>query len=138
MYERSWKDAKIPAWVSESIDRDLMAFKITAALSWPTESRPEPIPFFWGEYDRLLGEPMEGTFWVMGRYVEPVEIRIQDGSVGQKWKSWVFRSGGGQWTTSVPRGRLFSCERDARLELLWRECESSAKTLNSIREKLYS
>lgn len=136
--ERTWRDAKIPKWVSEDMERDLRAHKKTAALSWPAEPKPEPAPFMWGDYDRLTGDPSPGIYWHCdGRgFCRSIEIKANDGSVGATWKKWAFKPSGFGWTTSVPRGKLFFTERDARLQHLWDICEGYAVDLMKARDKL--
>ena len=134
--ERDWRTAKAPKWALEAAETEIDAWKVTAALSWPTEPAPEPAPFRWGEYDRLTGEPVEGTYWTLFRGVQRVQIRRrQEGDGGMAWKEWVFNTGGA-WNTCVTRGPLYLCERDARLALLWRECEDAARRLKNIRDRL--
>ena len=60
--ERNWRDAKIPQWVKDSIATEMAQWELTAALSWPTEPKPQPLPFHWGGYDRLHGEALSERF----------------------------------------------------------------------------
>lgn len=137
--ERNWRDAKIPNWVKDAVERELYEWKITAALSWPQEVEPEPLPFKWGEYDRQIGEPREGVFWRVwpANYhsngsVEKVHIRLTpEGS--DTWKRWQFSSDGLEWSATVTRGPLYSSERDARLALVWSACRASAEKLARVR-----
>lgn len=136
MEDRNWRDAKLPQWVKDSIAAELRANQLTAALSWPTEAKPEPLPFRWGDYDRLIGEPRDGMFWSVAHGVEPVHIKANRGQHGQTWKDWAFSDDGEQWHTTVRRGPLFETERDARLYHLWSECEAAAKKLLKLRAKM--
>lgn len=130
--ERTWRDAKVPQWAKDSIADELRAHQLTAALAWPTEAKPEPLPFQWGGYDRLIGEPREGSFWrIDGRYVGAVHIRKTNG-----WRSWEFSSDGREWSTSVRRGPLFESEHEACLYQLWCECERFAGELLALRGRM--
>ena len=132
--ERNWRDAKIPQWVKDSISDELAANQITIALSWPTEAKPEPLPFQWGGYDILRGEPVAGEYWTAmvslhGQNLSAVKIRnTQSG-----WKKWEFSANGRDWSTSVIRGPLFASEADARLWMLWEACELCAAYLAKMR-----
>lgn len=139
--DRNWRDAKMPQWVKDSIERELAASDLTAALSWPTEVRPQPMSFQWGEYDRLNGTAEPGVYWAVngsvdgtGR-IEKVHIKRNE-KHGETWKSWAFSSDGERWSTSVVRGLLFDDERDARLWLLWNACEAFAARLLKIRKDM--
>ena len=131
---RDWRDSNAPKWVKEAVQKELDAWRLTSALSWPTEPRPSPVPFCWGDYDRLVGEPIPGTYWTAR--AERFEMKKQDGKTGEIWKSWIFKTSGGRWHTLKQRGPLFDNERDARLWMLWDECENSAKKLMQLRAKL--
>ena len=124
---RNWRDAKIPQWVKDSFADEARDLRIRAALAWPKEPRPTPMPFQWVDYDRPKGDPQEGTFW--GRDGK-VHIR-KEGPF--KWK---FSCDGERWTDSRTRGHLFATERDAILERLWVACESYANALAHIRNEL--
>lgn len=130
MTDKHWTDAKIPNWVTESINEDLQSYQITAALSWPTETNPEPAPFMWGEYDCLYGEPSPGVYWsVQSDRIQETQIReAQTGT----WKKWEFKTSH-DWTTSVPRGKLYHSERDAFLAALWIACADAAQNLAKLR-----
>lgn len=132
--EKTWRDAKIPKWVTESVEDDLYQFRLTAALSWPTEAKPAPKPFQWGDYDHLHGSPEEGVYWgtQYRSHVSRVEIKKNIST----WKAWQFQVGSNGWTTQVFRGPLFDTEREARLYLLWEKCESVARELMNLRAKL--
>lgn len=138
MENRNWRDAKIPNWVKDSIADEFAALKLTAALAWPTQAKPEPVPFRWGEYDRVIGEPHPGTYWQArwnsyGGSVDKVRIKKNDGS-RPSWKAWAFSGDGENWHTSIPRGHLFATEDDARLSPLWLACEDCAQKLMKLRE----
>ena len=60
---KNWRDAKMPQWVRDAIDDERSQQALFAALAWPRESRPTPLPFQWGGYDMLKGAPSEGLFW---------------------------------------------------------------------------
>lgn len=139
--ERHWSEAKIPNWVQDSIERDLREQKLTAALSWPTQSKPEPLPFRWGDYDKVVGEPQEGVFWfVMGGddpYPEKKYVRKTPKGDTSTWKSWQFSPDGKRFSASVPRGPIFGCEYEAYLYCLWMRCEKAARDLLVAREKCF-
>ena len=131
--QRTWRDAKMPQWVKDSIAAETLAHRRHAALSWPTEAKPTPLPFGWGDYDRQHGTPVEGIYW--DYRVNEIHIKENDGNV-EGWKKWVFSRDGVRWTTSVCRGHLFATKRDAYLHMMWCECEKSANVLMKIRERL--
>tara|TARA_R110000787_G_scaffold42047_1_gene103358 strand:+ start:23 stop:457 length:435 start_codon:yes stop_codon:yes gene_type:complete len=132
---RDWREAK-PKWAIDAATAEIAQWQITAALAWPQEARPEPLPFGWGGYDQPYGTPEPGTYWNNGRYASRVEIREKvKGDV--TWKRWLFREGGREeWTTSVVRGPLYATEREACLAALWNSCEAAAKLLAYARAKL--
>ena len=135
--DRNWRDAKIPQWIKDQIADEMRAQKLTIALSWPTEPKPEPLPFRWGEYDMVRGEPREGVFYGVHRNgAYPVHIKKNDGTIGSKWKGWAFSNDGEMWGTTVERGPLFATERDATLYVLWAACEEYAAKLAAIRGRL--
>jgi len=136
MDNRNWRDAKIPQWVKDSIAAENRATELRAALSWPTESKPEPLPFRWGDYDILHGTPREGVFWSTSFDFERPsvsKIHIKENDGGNGYKKWAFSRDGEKWGTSVHRGHLFETERAARLWLLWAACENYAAKLVNIR-----
>ncbi|KQI67016.1 hypothetical protein AN189_17475 [Loktanella sp. 3ANDIMAR09] len=131
---RDWRDAK-PKWAIDAAKSELEQWQITAALSWPQEAKPEPVPFQWGDYDNLHGEPVEGVYWTATHGVRRVEIREKNETdVG--WKKWRFKIGDGQWSSSVTRGPLYPTQRDAFLALVWAECENAAKRLHTFKGML--
>jgi hypothetical protein len=132
--ERDWREAK-PKWAIEAAAAEMKQWQITAALAWPREANPEPMPFRWVDYDRCIGEPVAGTYWSTNHGVERVDIRKKD-ETDKTWKSWMFRSGRRDWTASITRGPLYATERDAALALLWAKCEESARKLHSVNEIL--
>ena len=136
---RDWRDAKLPQWVKDAAQAEIDQWRLTSALAWPTEAKPEPLPFHWGDYDRLTGVPVPGQYWVAtSRGVDTFmlatasELQPEDRLYlgGEMWKKWVFKtSEGGRWHTSVQRGPLFASERDARLYRRWLMCEDFARQL---------
>jgi hypothetical protein len=133
---RDWRESKT-RWVIESAEAELTQWKLTAALSWPQEARPDPMPFQWGSYDHIYGTlPEPGTYWTMDRYASRVEIRARTAG-DPTWKQWLFRAGGrDEWSTSVVRGPLYKTEREACLASLWNACEFAAETLAKAKVKL--
>lgn len=129
--DKTWRDAKIPKWAVENIEDEFAALKLTAALSWPTEPRPTPLPFCWVEYDQLIGVPDPGVYWT--ERGEKFELRLKEGATPTGWKAWEFRTSGSKWSTHKTRGRLFDNERDARLWMLWDASERAAKELMRLR-----
>ena len=131
---RNWRTAKIPQWALDQINDELIA----GALCWPTEAEPKPLPFWWGGYDRLEGEPVAGQYWhISGTdHVQTVHIRkrTENDTDGFKWKTWLFSHNGDCWTGSVTRGHLYTTERDARLALFWQKCRNFSRTLYGIRK----
>lgn len=98
MTDRNWRDAK-PKWVVEAAEAEMASMKRILALRWPTESRPTPMPFWWGDYGRKEGDPVAGTYWAHshdGRMVYPVEIKPEgDGEINliTRWMFNVNRRG---------------------------------------------
>jgi hypothetical protein len=136
---RDWRDAKLPQWARDAVQAEIDQWCLTAALAWPTEAKPEPLPFGWGEYDRLTGEPVPGQYWTghrsrvemfwLARRADLTEDEIAHLD-GQKWKTWVFKTReGGRWHTSVQRGPLFANAHDAKLYRRWLMCEDFARQL---------
>ena len=132
--ERTWRDAKIPQWVKDSIEAETLAQRLHAALSWPTEAKPTPLPFGWASYDRQYGDPVSGIYW--DDRASELHIKENDGSGGIGWQKWLFSRDGNRWSTSICRGPLFTSQRDAYLHMLWVECERSANVLMNIRDNL--
>lgn len=136
--KRDWRELNAPKWAKDAVEQELHQWKLSAALSWPTEAKPEPMPFRWGGYDRCIGDPVAGEYWTTSsRGVTPVEIRERnDGD--KTWNPWLFRAGRNvEWSARVVRGPLYATEHDARLALLWNECEEAAKRLMKLREFQY-
>lgn len=137
--EKNWRDAKIPQWVRESIENDMREGQLKAALAWPTEAEPTPVPFSWGGYDILTGEPVEGVYYD-DRYAEEVHIRKarpeDRTSEHRMWKKWVFSRDGLVFDRQVVRGALYNTKREALLAILWRECREAANGLHDVRQKL--
>lgn len=44
MGDRNWREAKIPQWAKDAIKAEMKTDALRAALSWPTEAKPEPLP----------------------------------------------------------------------------------------------
>lgn len=130
---RNWRDAKLPQWVKDSIEAETVAIRKAAALSWPTEAKPTPVPFCWMEYDKLRGEPVEGVYWSASGNCIHIRRKFSD---EYGWKEWRFSEDGVRWHTSIVRGALFSSERDALLWLLWEKCDQVASELAAIKGKL--
>ena len=130
--QKKWRDAKMPQWVKDAIDEEMKAIAIHGALSWPTEEKPEPLPFYWTAYDRLEGSPIEGSYWTLAysAYARPLHIRKrQEGDNGMKHKTWSFSNDGVKWSTDVQHGPIFSTKRDAVLYRIWELCEKAASEL---------
>lgn len=122
---RNWRDAKIPQWVKDSVEKEISESAIISALSWPTESKPIPLPFRWVEYDKLHGEPVAGKYWALeGGRITEFSLRPTEKS----WKRWEFCQNG-QWSTTVQRGELYATKREALLALLWNKSRSFAEQL---------
>lgn len=136
---RDWRDAKMPQWARDAVQAEIDQWRLTAALAWPTQAKPEPLPFQWGEYDRLTGDPRPGTFWAVSEsridkfdLARAADLSAEDKTYlgGQTWKTWAFRtSEGGRWHTSVQRGPLFDNVADAKLYRRWLLCEKFAREL---------
>lgn len=105
---------------------DMQALRERAALAWPTEADPEPMPFQWGEYDRLTGDPVPGAYWDWTG--EPVHIR-KSVEADKTWKAWLFSHDGETWHTTVMRGRLYRSRRDALVARRWVICRGFAADL---------
>jgi hypothetical protein len=134
MTGKDWRTAA-PKWAVEAATAEMAAMKRRLALRWPDEARPEPVPFHWGEYDRLTGTPITGAYWYIGRYGRPFMVQIREAididgrSVfGQKFRF----NYGENWTDKVQRGSLYMTERDALLAALWAACDEAAETLESV------
>ena len=137
--EKNWRDAKIPKWVSESVESELRDYRVTASLAWPMEARPTPLPFCWGGYDRLTGEPQEGVYWGVSAGLSVNRVEIKRNHDKTNYKKWLFKESdriSAEFSTSVYRGRFFATEREARLFVLWVYCERYAKSLADLRSKL--
>jgi hypothetical protein len=136
--KRNWRDAKLPTWARDSVQAEIDQWRLTAALAWPTQAKPQPLPFRWGEYDKLTGEPYPGTFWASHTHridrfdlCSLGDLSDEDrGGINVKWKRWAFRtSEGWPWHTNVQRGPLFDNEADAKLYRRWLLCEKFAREL---------
>lgn len=145
MTERNWRDAKIPAWVREAVEAEIKADQKRLALSWPNERKPEPLPFWWGDYDKLTGNPDVGTYylvqgggrsthWKKVEIVEAKNLSAADSTRLNLHAKYAFRSEGFNWSSSPPRGPLFATPREAALYVLWERCEAAASDLVGPRE----
>ena len=141
--QRNWRDAKVPQWVKDSIAADLAAYKLTAALSWPTEARPAPLPFQWGPYDMLSGTMQDGVFWSPNVHGLRFEIRkrenINPDDLGRNvmpHDKVLFRTEFGKFDRTPMRGPLFATRREAQLYQLWTLCDECAKTLMQVRNAM--
>ena len=130
--DRDWRKAKIPQWVKDAVTDESNALRLTAALTWPQEARPTPVPFHWGGYDALSGEPYEGLFWNSDG-----AVHIRKSLPEQRaYSRWQFSSDGKRWADTKRRGPLFLTERDAKLNNLWDACTRCAGQLAVLRSKL--
>jgi hypothetical protein len=137
--KRDWRDAKLPAWAKDAVQAEIDQWRLTAALAWPTQAKPQPLPFGWGGYDRISGTPYPGTFWAVSETrIDKFDLaRRSDLSAedsmhlgGPTFKTWVFRtSEGGRWHTGIQRGPLFDNLPDAKLYRRWMLCEKFAREL---------
>jgi len=132
---KHWTEAKIPVWVKESIQSDILENKRRAALAWPTEAKPEPA-FSIGGYGR--GQPIEGVFYKAPngngsdiRYrIEAAKYTI---SVHSSTVKFVGPNGAAAMH-SKPQGQFFEKESDALLWAHWEACEYRAEDLLRIIE----
>lgn len=131
--DRDWRDAKIAQWAKDGIQSEIDQWRLTAALAWPTEAKPAPLPFRWGDYDRVAGDPVPGRYWMSNRHaVVMFDLALSaDVSVEKTWKKFAFRldEPSAKWTNQVVRGPLFDSEHDARLYRRWLMCEDFAHLL---------
>ena len=125
--KRNWRDAKIPQWVKDSIAEEIDQWELTAALSWPTEPKPQPV--FWGAgYGQVGGTPEAGEFWRKRGSWEPEKVTVTLASTRPK----VIGSDGSISTGEV----FFRSKEDAHLHTLWEQCEAYAKELVKLRRRL--
>lgn len=138
MDSRDWRDAKMPKWAQDAVQSEIDQWRLTAALSWPTEAKPSPLSFKWGDYDRLIGKPVPGNYWIthIGNHVEGFELarradlQAKDARNIIQYKEWAFRfHGRDEWTSNVLRGPIFATEHDAKLYRRWLLCEDFARKL---------
>ncbi len=122
----NWREAKMPKWARDAIEAELDQWRLTAALAWPTEAKPEPLPFMWGDYDRIIGDPLEGTYYAVPNSESLVQFDL---AKSNHWKGWVFKPRGYDWSIMVVRGPLFARESDAKLYRRWLICEECARKL---------
>ena len=127
--EKTWREAK-PKWAVEAAEKEIAMMKRRLALRWPDEARPTPIPFSWGEYDRLSGEPVDGQYFYVTGYGSNATIHIRKKSEAESGgKTWRFSQDGARWHDTVQRGPLYETEREAKLAALWKACDKAAETL---------
>lgn len=127
--ERNWRDAKMPQWVKESIAAEMKASELTAALSWPTEIKPQPV--FWGTgYGQVGGSPESGDFYmpIGGGDCQAVTVKCTTYSVK------IVAERGSESITQFQS--FFRTEHDARLFALWERCENAAKDLAKMRSAM--
>lgn len=129
--ERNWREGK-PKWVVEEAEKEITALKLRLALRWPDEARPTPVPFQWGGYDTLRGDPIEGDYWsVWPSGVVKISIRKKL-ETESGWRKWRFSVNDRSFTDSVQRGPLYESEREARLAALWKACDECARSLADV------
>ena len=110
-------------------EQDMRSLRERAALAWPTEAAPDPLPFQWGDYDALRGVPVPGAYWnLVG---DPIHIR-ESVKADKTWKAWVFSRDGETWSTTVQRGPIYSSQRDALVARRWATCRRMAAELASL------
>lgn len=139
---RDWRKA-MPKWATEQAEAEMAAYRLAAALAWPSEAKPEPLPFQFGEYDREICAPgcagvQPGTYWSINRS-KPVCVVIRKriaGDGGLAWRSWRFSVDGGDFRDTVFRGPLYASKREAALAVLWRRCEEVAPSLAHLRDSI--
>ena len=129
--EKNWRDG-LPKWRLEAIDKELRH----GALSWPTEARPTPAPFWW-DYDHRItqGTPEVGTYWTFNRgyrHVEKVVITKVEKVDFTTHRSGLKFNG----SNHPPQNRLFMSQRDARLAMIWHLCDEYAGILAIEKTKL--
>ncbi len=127
--ERNWREAK-PKWVVDAAETEMSAMRRRLALRWPDESRPTPMEFWWGEYDRLTGEPVAGEYFYHSFDGHVYRLLIRQAAAG--WKRWEFSGKGDHWHTSVTRGPLYAAEREAKIAALWAACDRAAGELEKL------
>lgn len=123
--QKNWREG-LPKWRLEAIDKELRH----GALSWPTESRPTPAPFWW-DYDHRItqGTPEVGTYWTFNRGYRHVEKVVITKNEDPK-DAFSHRSGlKFNKSNQPPQNRLFMSQREARLALIWHLCDEYAGIL---------
>jgi hypothetical protein len=135
---KDWRDAKMPNWAVIAVQAEIDQWRLTAALAWPTQAKPKPLPFQWWDYDVLGGTPYPGTFWRPEVYgIERFDLcRTEDLPEKERkyhnppQKEWSFRMENQKlWSGYVLRGPLFDNEADAKLYRRWLMCEDFARQL---------
>lgn len=130
--DRNWRDAKIPQWAKDAIEAEAKALRLCAALAWPQEARPVPLPFGWWEYDRLSGTPVAGRYWGIAGGVNGYCVHVDVALIGASWRS--AQDGRPFSAYSIHRGHLFATKREALLHMLWTACDDAARKLMNARE----
>jgi hypothetical protein len=129
---RDWREA-MPKWAVQAAMDELAASKRRLALRWPDEARPTPVPFQWGEYDRLEGTPVAGTYWRASYDGQTRPVHIREKAADEPgYKSWRFSDDAKAWSTRPQRGPLYETERDAKLAALWSACDEAAAKLERV------
>lgn len=133
MTNRDWREA-MPKWATQAATDELAAYRRRLALRWPDEARPTPVPFQWGNYDRLEGTPVAGVYFRSsydGQFIRPVHIRRKQPDESG-YKDWRFSDDGQTWTTQPQRGPLYETEHEAKLAALWNACDEAAAKLEKV------
>jgi len=123
---RNWREAK-PKWVVEAAEAEMAAMETKLALRWPEEPRPVPVPFSWGGYDGVGGDPVEGEYFnfAEAHYSAPPFVRSI--RIKKDAYRWIFTINGG--ASGVVRGPLYATRKEAALAALWNECDKAAIAL---------
>ena len=117
----------------DAAERDMQSLRERAALSWPTEAVPAPVPFYWGDYDRLTGVAEPGAYWDLNAEI----IHIRRKNDGDPTRTdWLFSRDEEGWTSMVWRGPLYRCRRDALIARRWRMCRDFAFKLAVLDEDI--
>lgn len=131
---RTWRDSKMPEWARDSVRQEL----IQAALSWPLEPKPKPLPFGFGSHDSMVGSVQPGVYWQNSiGFVSKFAVRLRvKGDMG--FSRLVFNRNPdnplSKWSNDVVRGPWFRTEKDACLFVLWEKCEDASRLLFSLKE----
>ncbi len=142
-----WRGANIPQWARKAAQEEIDQWRLRAALAWPTEEKPHPLPFWWDDLDvitgraTLNGSPYAGTFWAVHKRALSMQRfsltlvenlnqkdRADLGEVGER--NWSFRIGTShKWDIIPVTGQLFEWQAEARLYLRWLMCDNFARQL---------